>query len=68
MPVAANPPSPIYPEYDLYFVGAIIALSCAIIAGGNGLITARLGHINPVVQVRPLTIHCSMMMLYVKDI
>ena len=48
---AELPPTPIHPSHDLYFVGAVIALACAIFAGGNSILQAKMGHIKPVVQL-----------------
>ena len=50
-PSAELPPTPIHPSHDLYFVGAVIALACAIFAGGNSILQAKMGHIKPVVQL-----------------
>ena len=50
-PSAGPPPTPIHPSHDLYFAGAVIALSCAIFAGGNSILQAKMGHIKPVVQL-----------------
>ena len=37
-PPPSPPPTPIHPSHDLYFVGAVIALACAIFAGGNSIL------------------------------
>ena len=62
---AELPPTPIHPSHDLYFVGAVIALACAIFAGGNSILQAKMGHIKPVVQLFYVGIGVTLAVLFI---
>lgn len=44
-------PTPVDPTYDLYFLGALLATGCAVVAAANNIVIAKLQDVKPLVQL-----------------
>eukprot|EP00095_Tigriopus_kingsejongensis_P011145 maker-scaffold534_size144770-snap-gene-0.34 protein:Tk11145 transcript:maker-scaffold534_size144770-snap-gene-0.34-mRNA-1 annotation:"solute carrier family 35 member g1-like" len=45
------PPRPMPVDFDLYFLGALLATGCAIVAAANNIVIAKLDGVKPLVQL-----------------